>query len=429
MSLIFSSLNHPQRVPLATELHSRPFLKLQAPELVSHIAVFGDARGANAQAQHELLAALCTHFGVAAPSRDASYFYHDFGRFRLKWELHSEFATYMFAEHGDAAGFAKMPAHQLPQAWLAALQGRVMVAAHVLLRNGDGARAPVDSLFEGVSLAGSKVMEGGELWTDFLIQSDGFSRFVVNDIDMRDQQAGRLVQRVLEIETYRMMALYGLPAAQRAVPELNAVEKELSAATEALLRGDDTTEQALLQQITHLAARIEKLSLETSYRFAASKAYFRIVNARIEELREIRFEGMPTVEEFMERRLAPAMSTCEAVAARQEALARRIANSNDLLRTRVGIVQETQNRQILQSLNARAAQQLRLQQSVEGLSVAAISYYVVGLLGYSIKGGAKVFGWVPNPEALIGAVVPLVAAGVWLTLRSMHRRLHGAHQP
>lgn len=429
MSLIFSSLNHPQRVPLATELHSRPFLKLQAPELVSHIAVFGDARGANAQAQHELLAALCAHFGVAAPSRDASYFYHDFGRFRLKWELHSEFATYMFAEHGDAAGFAKMPAHQLPQAWLAALQGRVMVAAHVLLRNGDGARAPVDSLFEGVSLAGSKVMEGGELWTDFLIQSDGFSRFVVNDIDMRDQQAGRLVQRVLEIETYRMMALYGLPAAQRAVPELNAVEKELSAATEALLRGDDTTEQALLQQITHLAARIEKLSLETSYRFAASKAYFRIVNARIEELREIRFEGMPTVEEFMERRLAPAMSTCEAVAARQEALARRIANSNDLLRTRVGIVQETQNRQILQSLNARAAQQLRLQQSVEGLSVAAISYYVVGLLGYSIKGGAKVFGWVPNPEALIGAVVPLVAAGVWLTLRSMHRRLHGAHQP
>ncbi len=427
MSLIFSSLNHPQRVPLAAELHSRPFLKLQAPELVSHIAIFGDARGANAQAQHELLAALCGHFGVSAPSRDASYFYHDFGRFRLKWELHSEFATYMFAEQGEAFDFARMPVHQVPQAWLASLKGRVMVAAHVLLRKGES-QPPVHDMFEGVSLTGSKVMEGGTLWTDFLIQSDGFSRFIVNDMDMREQQAGRLVQRVLEIETYRMMALYGLPAAQRAVPELNAIEKELTSATEALLQADDTTEQALLQQLTHLAARNEKLSLETSYRFAASKAYFRIVNARIEELRESRVEGVPTVEEFMERRLAPAMSTCEAVAARQEALARRIANSNDLLRTRVGIVQETQNRQILQSLNARAAQQLRLQQSVEGLSVAAISYYVIGLLGYSLKGAGKVFGWLPNPEALIAAAVPLVAAGVWLTLRSMHRRLHRGHK-
>jgi len=134
---------------------------------------------------------------------------------------------------------------------------------------------------------------------------------------------------------------------------------------------------------------------------------------------------VPTVEEFMERRLAPAMSTCDAVAGRQDALARRVANTNDLLRTRVGIVQERQNRQILQSMNARAAQQLRLQQAVEGLSVAAISYYVVGLLGYGAK-AAKAAGMAANPDVVIGALVPFVAAGVWLALRSMHRRLHGS---
>ena len=424
MALVFSSLNHPQRVPLAAELHSRPFLKLRAPELISHIAVFGHGRGDNATAQHELLMTLCRHFGVATPGRDASHFSHDFGRFRLKWELHSEFATYTFAERAEAADFRRMPIQHVPQDWLLMLQGRVMVAAHVILRKGGAEEhAPVFDLFEGMSLAASRVMQGAELCSDFAIASDGFARFVVNDVDMREQQAGRLVQRVLEIETYRMMALYGLPAAQRATPELNAVEQELAEATGALLASDGTTEQALLQQITHLAARIEKLSLDNSYRFAASKAYFRLVNARIDELREIRIEGVPTVAEFMERRLAPAMSTCEAVAARQDALARRIANSNDLLRTRVGIVQETQNRQILQSMNARAAQQLRLQQAVEGLSVAAISYYVVGLIGYSVK-GAKGLGWVSNPDALIGAAVPFVAAAVWLTLRSMHRRLH-----
>ncbi|QGZ38546.1 putative membrane-anchored protein [Pseudoduganella flava] len=425
MAFVFSSLNHPQRVALAAELHSRPFLKLRAPERLSHIAVFGHGRGNNAEAQHELLTNLCAHFGAAAPARDASHFQHDFGRFRLKWELHSEFATYTFAERAEAEDFTRMPIEHVPQQWLLALQGRVLVAAHVLLRKGGATEhAPVHELFEGVSLAASRVMQGGEVCSDFAIGADGFSRFVVNDVAMREQQAGRLVQRVLEIETYRMVALYGLPAAQRAVPELNAVEKELAQATEALLSSsDDTSEQALLERITHLAARIEKLSLDNSYRFAASKAYFRLVNARIDELREERIEGVPTVAEFMERRLAPAMSTCEAVAARQEALARRIANSNDLLRTRVGIVQEAQNRQILQSLNARAAQQLRLQQAVEGLSVAAISYYVVGLLGYSIK-GAKVLGWVPNADALIGAAVPLVAAAVWLTLRNMHKRLH-----
>jgi len=433
MSFVFSSLNHAQRVPLAAEIHSRPFLKLDDPTLLTHLAIVGE------QDQHELLAGLCGHFGVAAPAAGGKYFSHDFGRFRLKWELHTEFATYTFAEEVRAMplpeeAFGSMPVRHLPEQWLLALQGRVLVAAHVMLARPGGTQeafaASLQRVFQGAPLAGSQVMQGGELWTDFAIHADGFSRFVVCDAGMHQQQAGRLVQRVLEIETYRMMALLGLPYAQQATPELNAVEAELATLAAALVEADGkaddgTTEQRLLDQITHLAARLEKLSLDNSYRFAASKAYFSLVNARIEELRELRIEGAPTVEEFMERRLAPALKTCEAVAARQEALARRIANSNDLLRTRVGIVQEAQNRQILQSLNARALQQLRLQQAVEGLSVAAITYYVVGLAGYSAK-GAKAFGWVGNPELLMGVLVPVVAAGVWLTLRNMHKRLHRA---
>jgi uncharacterized membrane-anchored protein len=182
-------------------------------------------------------------------------------------------------------------------------------------------------------------------------------------------------------------------------------------------------EQALLGNITRLAARIEKLALDNSYRFSASQAYFRLVNARIEELREVRIEGIPTVEEFMDRRLTPAMNTCEAIAGRQEALARRIAHTNDLLRTRVGIVQEQQNRQILQSMNTRAAHQLKLQQAVEGLSVAAISYYMIGLISYAGK-AAKAAGVPINSDIGAGLLVPVVVTGVWLGLRKMHRRIH-----
>jgi uncharacterized membrane-anchored protein len=443
MTVAYSSLNHALRVPLAAEIHSRPFMKIEAPEAVSHLAVYRDREAgppnSNAVSQHALLAALCSHFGVAAPAAGASYFYHDFGRFRLKWECHTEFATYTFAERRPegrslAEAFARMPASHLPHGWLGALTGRLLVAAHVVLERGEGDPATVQQVFERNVSVGSSVMQGAQLWTDFAIQSDGFSRFVIRDVAMRHQQAGRLVQRTLEIETYRMMALLGLPSAQQAGQALNAIEAELAGLTSAMVATDTASpgqrqvehggaEQQLLDQIMRLAARLEKLTLDSSYRFSASKAYLRIVNARIEELRELRIEGMQTVEEFMERRLAPAMSTCEATAARQDALALRIANTNALLRTRVGIVQELQNRQILQSMNSRAAQQLRLQQAVEGLSVAAISYYVIGLFSYAGK-AAKYAGLLANPELTLGTMVPFVAAGVWLGLRQMHRRLH-----
>jgi uncharacterized membrane-anchored protein len=430
MTTAYPSLSHAQRIPLAAEIHSRPFLRLEAPEAITHLAVYrpseSGSRSSHGGHQHALLAQLCTHFGVAAPNITANHFYHDFGRFRLKWECHTEFATYTFTQKiapgpSPAAPFARMPLAHLPQSWILALHGRLMAAAHVVLERGAADPATVQAVFEGSVPVGSRVMQGGELWTDFAIQSDGFSRFVLRDVDMRAQQAGRLAQRVLEIETYRMMALLGLPVARTVAAALDDIEADLATLAEAMVEG--AGEHGLLEQITRLAARLEKLSLDNGYRFSAAKAYHRLVKARIEELREARIEGVQTVEEFMDRRLSPAMNTCEAVAARQEALGRRIANVNDLLRTRVSIVQEEQSRQILQSMDRRAAQQLRLQQAVEGLSVAAISYYVVGLLGYAGK-AAKGLGLAVNPDVLTGALVPVVAGAVWLSLRRMHKRMH-----
>jgi len=434
------SLNHPARVPLAAELHSRPFLRLDAPEAITHLAICHSAHGAPLQAafQHALLAALCEHFGIAPPTLGSSHFFHDFGRFSLKWECHTEFASYTLAARLPAGlavheAFAHMPLSFLPAPWLAQLEGCLMAAAHVALVAGEADASRLPIVFERSLLAGAMVMQGAELWTDFAIQADGFSRFVIRDLDMRALQGGRLVQRVLEIETYRMMALLGLPAARAVGIELDRIEAELAALAGAMVATDMARpdaggdgEQRLLEQITRLAARLEKLILDNGYRFSASKAYFGIVHARIEELREVRIEGTPTVEEFMERRLAPAMHTCQAVNARQDALGRRIADTNDLLRTRVGIVQEMQNRRILESMNARAAQQLRLQLAVEGLSVAAISYYLVGLLGYAGK-AAKAAGLPVNPDLLLGVMVPLVVGAVWLAQRRVHRRFGDSH--
>ncbi len=440
-----ANLSHPQRVPLAAEVHSRPFLRLEGAQSLTHLAVYArpELQGKNdaPSFQHTTLVAFCQHFAVTAPAPEAKYFYHDFGRFRLKWECHTEFATFTFAARDevkpvDAKLFDRVPLRDLPQDWLRGLEGKIMVAAHVVLQPADSSTDPFEASMQRVfganMLVGSQVLQGAEICTDFLIHADGFSRFVVRDLALHHQQSGRLVQRLLEIETYRMMALLGLPYAQQATPILNGIEAELATLTVAMVdqhreRADLAThdadeEQALLRQITELAARVERLSLDNSYRFAAAQAYFNLVHTRIEELREVQIGGVPTVGEFMERRLQPAMNTCTATARRQQALAARIANTNDLLRTRVGIVQEQQNRKILQSMNARVAQQLRLQQAVEGLSVVAITYYLAGLVNYGCK-AIKAAGVAMNPELVTGLLVPLIGLGVWMAMQRFHRKM------
>ncbi len=438
MPIAYSNLSHTLRIPLAAEVHSRPPLRLTAPESLTHLAVYcrddAEATLDHNEMQHGLLMSLCKHFGVAGPHSDAQYFFHDFGRFRLQWECHTEFSTYTFAEQQSGMqsvgeGFEQVPLRHIPEEWLFGLNGKIIVGTHVVLQQGHATLTEIRQAFDGSLVVGSQATGAAKLWTDFAIQSDSFGRFIVQDCGLQLQQAGRLVQRVLEIETYRMMALLGLPHAQHAAPILNAIEMELaklaagmSDESDAISQVDD--ERALLHKITGLAARIEKLALENSYRFSASRAYFRLVQARIGELRETRIEGVPTVGEFMDRRLAPAMNTCESIVLRQEALAERIGRTNDLLRTRIGIVQEQQNRKILESLNGHAAQQLRLQQAVEGLSVVAISYYSVGLVSYAAK-ALKISGWAINPEMVTGAFIPVILLAVWMGLRRMHKQVDG----
>jgi uncharacterized membrane-anchored protein len=444
MAIVFPTLNHPLRAPLAAEIHSRPPIRLEAPERITHLGIFGRNEPEENQTvgvQTQLLADLCMHYGVTPPVVDAKYFFHDFGRFRLKWEGHSEFSSFTFVSsvHGDLKPeglFERMPSEDLPHEWLLRLQGKLMVATHIVLESGavpsDEAVPHMRRLFDGNPIVGCEASQAAQVWTDFQIHASGFVRFVVRDAGLKGQQAGRLVQRILEIETYRKMAMLGLPNAQRSGPILNIIEAELASQTAAMVDMDKTghkgdeegmaEEQLLLERITSLAARLEQLAVDNSYRFSASNAYFKLVHSRIEELRERRIEGVPTISEFMQRRLTPAMNTCLSTDRRQKTLAERIANTNSLLRTRVGIRQEQQNNQILQSMNKRAAQQLRLQQAVEGLSVVAISYYLAGLVSYAGK-ALKAAGLHIDTDIVTGISLPVLALIVWLGLRQLKKNL------
>ncbi|WP_249115744.1 DUF3422 domain-containing protein [Azoarcus sp. L1K30] len=427
--LLAPGLNHPQRLKLAAELHSRPFISLAAPACVSHLAIHGDE---GAQYDERVLADFCVRFGVAAPAPGAQHFFHDFGHFRLKWERHTEFSTFTFIEHNvSGEAFSETPMRHVPHDWLAMLDGKVIVASHIATECGERyelGNPRLRRLFPAVPLVGSRVLGGGELWTDFLIGPDGFSRFLLRDTGLREMQLGRVVQRICEIETYVMMALLALPLARSNAALLEKVEEDVARLGLRMQVFEPAADEALLLEITQLAAKVRSMSFDSGYRFSAAQAYHRIVRARIGELREKRIEGVPTVGEFMDRRLVPAMDTCVSVAARQEALANKVSRSNDLLRTRVSIAQERQSQRVLESLSHSAAMQLRLQQAVEGLSVVAISYYGISLGAYALK-ALKGWGAGVNVDGVVGVLLPLVLGATWLGMRRMRHQLHVRQAP
>jgi uncharacterized membrane-anchored protein len=187
-------------------------------------------------------------------------------------------------------------------------------------------------------------------------------------------------------------------------------------------QGSDT-ERQLLAELTALAAEIESVAADTASRFDASTAYYQVVRQRLEELRQQRIQGLQTLTEFLDARLAPAVATCTATGQRQQSLAERAARLTALLRARVEVELQQQNRGLLDSMDRRAKLQLRLQETVEGLSVVAIGYYGVGLIGYLLKGLAA-SGWPVNPTLGIGIAVPLVVGAAWFGLTRTKRRLH-----
>jgi uncharacterized membrane-anchored protein len=255
------------------------------------------------------------------------------------------------------------------------------------------------------------------------IGSDGFERLLVlASPQTTEGRAGRISQRVLELETYRLMALRGLPVAKQLSTVLAQAESQLADIT-ARLEGQQGGDQALLDDLVALAARVERATAEHGYRFSATRAYDAVVRERIAELRERPLHGTQTVGEFMQRRLSPAMATVEATAKRLAALSERVARTSALLRTRVDIATEAQNQQLLEKLTRGQDLQLRLQSTVEGLSIAAISYYVVSLVLYGAKALNKL-GLPLNPELAAGLSIPVVLWGVWKTVQRIHDKLH-----
>jgi len=417
---------HPLREPLLREAHSRPFESLSSPLRVSHLVVHTGTSGRDEEVAH--VGELCRDLRVEPPGAEAGHFTLQTERFRLRWERHTEFSTYtVFVAGSEHEPFAAPALASVPRGWLSRTPGELLAAVHVsLLRADDVGESPsgVARYFREDSLAGSRCAgEAASVWTDFLADRDGFIRFLVLDRSLTAPQAGRLVQRLLEIETYRLMALLGFPLARQLSPDITAMESELGTLMDRLSAvAELEDERELLGSLSGLSARVEQLMAQTNFRFSATAAYGTLVRRRLAVLRERRIEGVSTLDEFMERRLAPALDTCAHMGDRLERVSRRVSRAANLLRTRVDVALEAQNRDLLESMNRRARLQLRLQETVEGLSTVILSYYSVSLLGYALR-GAEAAGLGLRADVLTALSIPVVVAVVALGVRHVRRRV------
>ena len=426
--------DHELRSVLHDEIHARPSPRIRLPALVVCVAV--DNTGIDARHEMEHLRRLPGADGLQPDQVDGSFLRLRIGDASLRWERHTEFTRYTLVQALPAHAW---PANDppplladlvLPHGWLAALPGRTIAALKLVMIERDladakAAVAEARAWFGGRSVVASRIGNDAHSCavSDLRIGPSGFERFVVMcSADTSETRAGRVAQRLLELEIYRVLALRGLPAAKALAPALLAIETDLAGAVADLERGA-RGDKDLLRDLTALAARQERATAEHGWRFSATSAYDALVRQRIAELRESPVPGTQTFGEFLQRRLSPAMATVTSTARRLDGLAARVERTTALLRTRVDIATEEQNHALLAKLTRGQALQLRLQATVEGLSIAAISYYIVSLLLYAGK-AAKSAGLLPvEPEVAVGALIPAVVWAVWRGTRRIHRSL------
>ena len=421
--------DHPQRYAMVNELHARPFPVLEAPCMAAYIAIKEPVEAANRDRARDRahLLALLDRNGAPHPQPDATHFASPIGRSELKWESHTEFVTYSAFTPGlSARAFDPIETEVFPSEWIADAPGKrltsILIRVETLPEGEDELVARLDDWFVAESLAVARVVDGAAVIAgDFRIDPAGHMRFAVFvQPGTGGRRVGRIVQRLCEIETYRAMSMLGLMRSRQLTAQLNALDPRLAALVGAL---DDTepSPDAALHNLLAISAELESLAVKFSFRFGATAAYEAILNQRVQVLREERVAGRQTFGEFMMRRYDPAMRTVKSAEKRLKEMAERAERAAELLRTRVDVERSAQNQKLLESMDRRADLALRLQHTVEGLSVVAISYYAVSLVAYLAAPFGKGLGM--SKEALTAALVLPVVGAVWFMVRRIRKAM------
>lgn len=406
---------HEDRQAAIDEVHARPSMEIVGPAIVVHIAFSCD--------KDENISLFSKISGSQA-DEIPRYAIDKINNVNVKLERHTEFTTCTLVANNSQNHssvddiYRDLLAHR-PVKILSKCRITIVTSAKELAKQ---------------NTFGKRVFGGlmrGELQVHSTLEKDALNNinYAVLSQNNSSNELGRRVQRLYELETYRIMALIGLPLARRLSGKLTELEDQLNTLTSKLERGASSTEltdQDLFQKLTNLSGMLDGLHSEARFRFSASKAYFEIIDARIMTLTEQEYGDLQTISGFLRSRLEPARATIQSVEKRQATLTDDISRTLTLLRTRIEIEMNVGNQALLKSLDGRYKQQLLISQAVEGLSTIAITYYAIGLLSYFLKAFDKA-GQLPVSYTIILAVaVPVIMFAVWYSVRRLRLKLHGS---
>lgn len=406
--------NHPDRMAAMREIEARPLERIPVPCRVRRLAAMSPSRQTGASTGfHAALSAWCIERGSAPPDSDGRHHCVDVGERRVIWELHTEFVTVTWiCPPRDAESYPSDIGLELLSEW------QLVAATRVDVIEDDSIPQNIQGGFKPLSLCWSSIDQLAQVATDFGLDEAGYTRFEVAGKALPALRLATTVRGLLEIETYRTMALLALPVVRRLNSELSNLEGRLAEAVDRM--GDPALHpRYALAELNALSAAASRMWERTRFRFAATRAYGDILFERLEGLGEQPMASAMTIRRYLLTRIGPGIATCSATESRQGALASKLERATELLSVRLGLELQEQTGAVVASLAQTAANQLRLQQTVEGLSTIVITYYLVGLIGYIL--GAAAHHLPVDKTTILAVLVPVMAVAVH-TLGSRIRR-------
>lgn len=415
------------------ELHERVSVPVSVPSRIRHSAYLLSGRNeADRDLVRETFQHLLRDLGVAPETvqrgRRAGSVekkFPDGTLLRLVWELHTEFYSYTTVllpaeKPGDEDEFMEpftLPAFPTVGSKLVDLD--LMVVSGTELRQEHRA-----SLLGGIIYGGTVVSGEAAAWTTFQIDESGQGRYVVAAGSLKPARLGRLVRRLVEIETYYHLVLLPLPEYRKQVRVLREAEQRIAGYSEdiaidlASRHAAPEREHRWLVYLTRDLAELIRLTERMRYQLSAASSYYAIFEDRLEWLREQTGGGYQTLREFLTARVAPAIWNYRNFIERSDVLTAQLTSLGNMMRTRVNLNMEQQNLQTMQAVNRRVALQLMLQKTVEGLSLIVLSYYLTGLANYVFKALEPVLPLPGNPTIWSAATIPVwLGLGFWMTRR------------
>lgn len=419
-------LSTKRRHILYGEFHRRYPVTLSPGDCVTHIVLHkpdGDL-----DANLDDLKRLCEEAQLDSPQAEILQYFNTSNSLSVKWEHHNEFVAYTFynrAPHRKTHLQLDPISHF--KNWGRHLSGELLTAVHIeIIKPSHNEKldiAPI-GLFSKVPIAGGSVCDDhARLWSDFHIYENGFSKIAVVDRDLGPHRSGRLVQRLLDVETYRILAMLGFEYSERIKNEISDLELALSAlknSHETVKEGE--VDKTRLYELLDLSAQTDDLQTKATPRIEATRAYARLVHQRFDDLNEERIQGAQRLSNFVRRRFAPSMNSAETTYERLKALRLRIQSEAALLRTRLDVSRQDVNTQVLQAMDRRMQLQIKLQQTVEALSVVAISYYGVGIFAVFAKAFKDDYKSL-SPEHLTALAAPIIIISVWFCVRRAREKI------